>query len=235
MTASTKAYIEKSMATKKDTFSTEEIAFFTKVDAFSAKFRSGAKAAEALGLSEGTFNSYKYRLRHPKLANVGRLVAIMDDYLESSPGVAITDVQRDKTPHVITESSCVRVPVMAEVGAGVPLEVWEQEPIEYISIMPEYMKADLRVFRVSGDSMAPTIKRGAYVGVTPLQDVMLKEGQIYLCYNPPFGCVVKRVRPAANNSILLLSDNPEYEPVQVSLDEYQRVVLGEVRWVMQSV
>ena len=222
------------MTTKKDEFSTEEIAFFRKVDAFAALFKSGAKAAEALGLSEGTFNSYKYRLRHPKLANVEKLTAIIDQYLDTDDETksAPTDSGDSKEA---SEYFGIRVPVVAEVGAGMPLEVWEQEPIDYISIMPEYMKPDLRVFKVSGDSMAPTIKKGAYVGVTPLQDIFLKEGQIYLCYNPPFGVVVKRVRPAAGNSILLLSDNPAYEPVSVSLDEYQKVVLGEVRWVMQSV
>ena len=222
------------MSDQKDKFSIEEISFFNKIDMFSSLFKSGAKAAEALGISEGTFNSYKYRLRHPKLANVAKLSSQIDEYLNQENHNIITKTSK-KDSKIVIESSCISVPVFGEVGAGMALELWEQEPIEFITIMPEYNKPELRVFRVAGDSMQPTIKKGAYVGVTPLNDIMLKEGQIYLCYCPPFGCVVKRIKPAPNNTIVLLSDNPTYDPIPVSLDEYQKVVVGEVCWVMQMV
>ena len=147
----------------------------------------------------------------------------------------IQDIVRHTSPESIDPGTSVRVPVMGEVGAGMAVELWEQEPVDYISIMPEYIKEDLRVFRVTGDSMAPTIKRGAYVGVTPISNFQLTEGQIYLCYQPPFGLLVKRVRPASTHSVMLLSDNPDYQPIEIELGECEKIVLGEVRWVMQKV
>lgn len=196
------------------------------------------RLSELSGISYATLYHWRAKECAPSLDNIRPLLPYLENFrlepIESEKQI-IKDTTSNPVIKVLDESNSVTVPVMGEVGAGNPVDPWNVEPIDSISIMPEYVKPNMKVFKVTGDSMQPTIKKGAYVGVTPVQDFFLKEGQIYLCYQPPFGMVVKRVRPAPHNTVMLLSDNPEYEPIPVSLDEYSKVVLGEVRWVLQSV
>ena len=82
--------------------------------------------------------------------------------------------------------------------------------------------------------MEPTIKNSAIVGIAPLQGDAT-EGGVYLVSIPYFGRVVKRLRLSRDGQLLLISDNPDYEPITVNPAEQEKTVLGQVVWVLQSV
>ncbi len=131
-------------------------------------------------------------------------------------------------------SNLPTVPLMGETGAGAPCELFNVASDTMIQILPQYYRQDMAALLVRGDSMEPTIKNGAIVGIAPLQGDAT-EGGVYLVSIPYFGRVVKRLRLSRDGHLLLISDNPDYEPIAVNPAEQEKTVLGQVVWVLQSV
>ncbi len=130
-------------------------------------------------------------------------------------------------------SGLPRVPVIGSAGAGAPQEFWSAEPEMMIEVLPQYFRPDMVTLRIEGDSMEPTIQKGAYVGVVKV-DGDIEEGGVYLVHIPPFGRVVKRVRAGQGDTIELVSDNAKYPPKAVPLEQYDQIIIGRVAWVWQS-
>lgn len=125
-----------------------------------------------------------------------------------------------------------RVPVLMEAGAGPDMEVFTGETETTLPVLPGYYRQGMWAVRVMGDSMAPLIRRGAYVGVVPM-DGDLMDGGIYLIRKPPFGYVVKRVRMDDKGQIVLHSENPEYKPQIVPFEGYEDIIVARVVWGWQ--
>lgn len=126
------------------------------------------------------------------------------------------------------------VPLLGETGAGAPQELFSGASDNLIQILPQYYRTGMIALTVRGDSMEPTIKNGAVVGIAPLSED-ITEGGIYLVSIPCFGRVVKRLKLSREGKLLLYSDNPRYEPWAVDPAEQEKTVLGQVVWVLQSV
>lgn len=124
------------------------------------------------------------------------------------------------------------IPVRSCAGAGLASEFFSSTPEKMLPVLPQYFLPDVVAIKVTGDSMEPTIQKGAYVGVVPI-DGDLVEGAIYLVYKPPFGYLVKRVQ-ASVDGIILVSDNQKYPPQALPFDGYEKVVIGKVVWVWQT-
>lgn len=125
------------------------------------------------------------------------------------------------------------VPVFGTTGAGDPQEFWTQEPERQIEVLPQYARPGMVALRVDGDSMEPTINKGAYVGIAPLNGTV-NEGGIYLVNIPLFGRVIKRLHLGDGGSIELISDNRKYPPTRLPLEQYDSIVIGKVAWVWQE-
>ena len=124
------------------------------------------------------------------------------------------------------------VPVYGDTGAGDAMEFFPGTPETFIRVLPQYNFPGVAAFRVDGDSMEPTILKGAYVGVVPFAGE-ITEGGVYLVYMPPFGRVIKRIRMGADGTIVLHSDNSSYSPIPLPYEGYDKVVLGRVVWIWQ--
>lgn len=125
------------------------------------------------------------------------------------------------------------VPLMGETGTGTPQELFKGSSESIIKVLPQYYRTGMIALTVRGDSMEPTIKNGAIVGIAPLTED-ITEGGIYLVSIPYFGRVVKRLRLSRDGHLLLISDNPDYEPIAVDPAEQEKTVLGKVVWVLQT-
>lgn len=157
-----------------------------------------------------------------------------DDYQES---VSVMRRMGEHSPVEPVENEfTMPIPVYAEVGAGNDIEIVEPIPICTISILKSYY-TDKHMYAalVGGDSMSPTIKKGAYIGIVPVCGA-LEDGAVYLVQRPYFGQMVKRVflSPDAR-SIILHSDNPRWEDQIIALEECHTVIVGRVQWVMQTI
>jgi phage repressor protein C with HTH and peptisase S24 domain len=149
-------------------------------------------------------------------------------YAQSEPAYVI---KNDPPPDGIG----LIVPVYAAAGAGAALEHIEQEPMAQISIPMRYARASLFVVIVDGDSMEPTIRKGAYVGLDrDLRKIV--QGEIYGVSLPYEGIVLKRVfLDHANNALVLKSDNLSHAPFSVPIDDRDGLIVGRAVWVMQDV
>jgi transcriptional regulator with XRE-family HTH domain len=100
---------------------------------------------------------------------------------------------------------------------------------EYIGQLPRFTlpvpelagERTRRVFQIRGDSMLPVLP-GTYILCDYLQDWNeLREGQACILVTLNEGVVYKRVfrKEAPENTLLLRSDNPDYEPYTVVLSD----------------
>ncbi len=166
----------------------------------------------------------------PSLDNVG---AIVDALGPEAFFPVIKRTGSNSPVEQVKGSGLPTVPVFGSTGAGDACEFWSQEPERQIEVLPQYAKPGCIALRVEGDSMEPTITRGAYVGIVPLNGAV-SEGGIYLVNVPPFGRTIKRIRMGDGDSIELVSDNRKYPPKHVPLEQYEAVVVGRVVWVWQE-
>lgn len=163
--------------------------------------------------------------KSPSLDNVGAIVDALG--FENFYGPV------EKNEAEKAKDSLHPVPLMGETGAGAPQELYGTADT-VIRVLPQFYKKDMVALTVRGDSMEPTIKDGAIVGIAPLSEEVT-EGGIYLVSIPYFGRVVKRLKLSEDGNLLLCSDNPRYKPVRVNPAEQEKTVLGQVIWVLQSV
>lgn len=166
----------------------------------------------------------------PSLKNVGAIVDAL------GPEVFFPVIKRtgaNSPVERVEGSGLPTVPVFGSTGAGEPCEFWSQEPERQIEVLPQYAKPGCVALRVDGDSMEPTIQKGAYVGVVPLGG-SISEGGVYLVNVAPFGRLIKRIRMGEDGSIELVSDNSKYPPRRLPLEQYESVVVGKVAWVWQE-
>lgn len=125
------------------------------------------------------------------------------------------------------------IPVMGHTGAGDAIELFSQVPEFILPVLPQYFKVGLIGLVVDGDSMEPTIHKGAVVGISPY-DGSINEGAIYLIQRPPFGRTIKRIRMGDEDKIELYSDNPLYKPIVISPEGYEESIAGRIIWIWQG-
>ena len=80
-----------------------------------------------------------------------------------------------------------------------------------------------RAFQISGDSMEP-VPSGSYIICSYLQNWNeIKEGKAYVLVTQDDGVIYKRLFRQDNDTLLLKSDNPEYDPYTVPLNTVSEV------------
>lgn len=83
-------------------------------------------------------------------------------------------------------------------------------------IVPAFKNADFLI-PVRGDSMIPRYYSGDLVACKflPLSDIFFQWGKVYVL-DTNQGAIIKKVRPGStNDTITLISENPEYEPFEL--------------------
>ena len=201
---------------------------------------SQRKLAEELEINRSRLRDYELGLAEPKL---GLLVKISDHFQRSLDDIlrenlAANDQSilkqcqeqdlEDLRVLVISENAhgkenILHVPIKAQAGYlngyGDP---------EFIDTLPSYRLPGIshgtyRSFEIEGDSMMPLPPGTVIVGqyVESWRD--LKNNQTYVLVTKNEGIVYKRVinRIKGKGILVLLSDNPEYAPYQIPIEEVQ--------------
>ena len=98
------------------------------------------------------------------------------------------------------------------------------------------IRHDLSALKVGGDSMVPTIPRGAVV-IVDLSDREQVDGRIFVVNVPEAGidmAAVKRVRRwEKGKGFVLISDNAGYPP-DISLLDWHQLCVGRVIWMSRD-
>lgn len=187
------------------------------------------KVSEMTGIPPSTLNGIIKGKVNPSLRNYQTLM----EAIEGAETASIRRLGANSPVEKVEGAGLPTVPVFGAAGAGDDCEFWSQEPERHIEVLPQYARPGCIALRVDGDSMEPTIQKGAYVGVVPLNG-SISEGGVYLVNVAPFGRLIKRIRMGQAGSIELISDNRAYPPRSLPLEQYESVVVGKVVWVWQE-
>ncbi len=113
---------------------------------------------------------------------------------------------------------------------------------DYVETLPKFSlpftelsrERTYRAFQISGNSMEP-IPSGAYIICEYLQDWSdVKSGKTYIVVTKDDGVVYKRLYNNDNDTLLLKSDNPEYNPYTIPLNSVSEIwkALGYISFAL---
>lgn len=153
----------------------------------------------------------------------------------SSPSTPIDERPTEPANHVPegSQEGIPLLPISAMAGAFTDdISVMEYECERYV--IPAFKGADF-LMQVSGDSMQPTYYSGDLVACQriPLNDLFFQWNKTYVL-DTLQGPLIKRIRRGSDEQhVLIVSDNPAYEPFELSKDQFHGVALvrGLVRIV----
>lgn len=162
--------------------------------------------------------------------NIEWLITGKGDMLKSpsSPRTP-ADERPTKPAHHVAEGSHEGIPLiplsaMAGAFTGDDNGVMEYECERYV--IPAFKGADF-LMPVKGDSMQPTYYSGDLVACqrVPLNDLFFQWNKTYVL-DTAQGPLIKRIRRGSDEQhVLIVSDNPEYEPFELSKDQFHGVAL----------
>jgi phage repressor protein C with HTH and peptisase S24 domain len=216
-----------------------------------AGYESAAAFANAHDLTEATYRSHENGSRTltidagkqyaSLLENISWQKLLFDEELAVSSAVAMPDnmSQRHKRSSVSPRLCIDELDVRASAGHGALVDGekliarWEI-PTELIRGFTSAPPDELKIIRVQGDSMEPTLLPGQRVMVDSADRTPSPPG-IFVVWDG-LGFVIKRVDLVPHSEPLrvrISSDNGRYEPYERTLNEayIQGRVIGQWRWM----
>lgn len=165
-----------------------------------------------------------------KLAEaIGEPVETLLEVLAQRHPVAKPYNQAESVPYTVGESiPYYNVDVTA---SAFPVFADEREEPEYFISIPAFKDCDFAV-PIYGDSMYPKIKNGHIVAVKEVKNkAVILYGEIYLVITDDYR-TVKYIRkhPGDTTKVLLCSENPSFDDVEIPLDSILRLfkVRGQI-------
>ena len=160
-----------------------------------------------------------------------KCVGVSPHWLLTGEGPMLENInpQRNIEPaHSVPENSNEGIPLIplsAMAGAFTDdTSVMEYECERYV--IPAFKGADFLI-QVKGDSMQPTYYSGDLVACqrVPLNDLFFQWNKTYVL-DTAQGALIKRIRRGSDDEhILIVSDNTEYEPFELSKSQFHGVAL----------
>lgn len=170
-----------------------------------------------LGTTKQVISRYERCERSPKISLVSKYADILGVSINELNG---TKEQAPKNVIEISELNKYRVPLIGSVAAGAPILAEEDYSI-YVDCP---CKADYAL-RISGDSMNPNFLDGDTVFIRAQENIDY-DGQVLVVLLDDSATLKHVYRQ--NNGLLLVSDNPSYQPMFMPFDEYNIVrILGK--------
>ena len=133
-----------------------------------------------------------------------------------------------ETAHQVPEGSDEGIPLLpisAMAGAFTgEVTVMEYECERYV--IPAFKGADFMI-RVTGDSMFPTYRSGDLVACqrVPLEDLFFQWNKVYVL-DTVQGPLIKRIKRGTDpDHILIVSDNTDYDPYEITRNQFNGVAL----------
>lgn len=202
---------------------------------------------KSLGMSNASFSK---SLKSGKGIGTDKLENILTIYFDISPDWLLTgegpmlrntEIERDEEKKTVTvpknetpiksAEGIPLIPISAMAGAF----TGEQVVLEYECerfIVPTFKGAEFLI-SVRGSSMYPKYNSGDIVACkrVPKTGLFFQWNKVYVL-DTDQGPLIKRIKPGSDeNHVLIVSDNPNYEPFELHLNSIYNValVLGVIR------
>lgn len=194
--------------------------------------------AKACGVDHATLARY---LRGDQRGlGFGSLAKILDHIDSTLPVKSLTphgpagEMQVVQSEEDIPNGLGISIPVYHLVAGGLPMHAEEVEPLCHTIIPMTFVRPGMQMAQVEGNSMAPTIRHGAYIAIDG-RDTKIVPGEIYVVNAPYEGATVKRVFvDTQQGQLVLKSDNPGHDDQRIDIDGRDDLIVGRVFWVGQE-
>lgn len=188
--------------------------FMEKMDALIANRDLTYKELERrLGLANGFFGKLRKRDTVPTLAKID----VIADYFHVSRSflLNIEDVH----------GSGIKIPLLGRIAAESPIRA-SANIIGYEEITREmFEKGEFFALKIKGDGMSPDIQDGDKVIVLEQDDV--ENGQIAVVIINGDDAICREIRKT-DNGVMLISRNPNYEPLIYPKSDAPIKIIGRV-------
>lgn len=163
-----------------------------------------AEVAIRLGVDRSTYAKYETGQSEPNFEMITKLATLY--------GVSVDFlIGGSKTP---TASGGVKIPVLGDVAAGIPIEAVENI-VDYEEIDAALAATgDFFALRIKGASMEPRIREGDVVIVRKQEDADTGDTAVVLVNGD--SATVKRLKKEPDGGLWLLPNNPAYDPQHFS-------------------
>jgi phage repressor protein C with HTH and peptisase S24 domain len=208
-------------------------------DALGLKTQSAL--ADVLGVRRAAISDAKRQGKIPSewLLKLCRAYGLNPYWLETEKGSKYVALDKVKEQEHGYGSSFEYVPMVEArlAGGGGSLETSERV-VGYYAFRKEWLKSkgameSMRLMRVTGESMAPTIEDNDVVMVDFSQSSVMA-GKIF-AVRIDDEIVVKRLERKPGKLVFVSDNRRNYEPMELDLSEYSNVeILGRVVWLARE-
>lgn len=102
-----------------------------------------------------------------------------------------------------------------------------------ISLASSFARPGILIMKCDACSLAPTIMKGAYIGVDE-HDKNLVSGEIFAIHvHPRSIMILKAYYDGDSGQFLLRAESPDQPDIKLSPEELEQALLGKVVWVLQ--
>lgn len=174
--------------------------------------KSRNEMCDALGVKYTTFTDWVKGNSYPRIDKI----ELMANYF----GISKADLVESHNSNMLSSTSkkAIVINVLGRVAAGIPIEAVE-DIIDTEEITEELAKTgEFFGLQIKGDSMEPRFTDGDVVIVRQQDDA--ESGDIVIATVNGADAVCKRLKKY-ENSIALISTNPEYDPMIFSPEEIE--------------
>lgn len=160
-------------------------------------------------------------------------------YIESmAKSMAFSEETKNKENAILSVNEPIEhygiplIPIEAMAGFGNGgVQVMDYDTKKYI--VPEFTELNVDfMIRVKGSSMYPKYNSGDLVACKKLvlSDIFFQWNKVYVL-DTDQGALIKRIKKGSEDNLLIVSDNPAYEPYELHLSKIHAIaiVLGVIR------
>lgn len=173
-----------------------------------AKGLTQSEVAHAIGLTQNGYSYWengKAKIDKDQLLKLAELFEVSTDYLLGNTSTSY--------------SKGVRIPVLGEVAAGIPIEAVE-DIVDYEEVDAALAATgDFFGLRVKGSSMEPRIREGDVVIVRKQDDADTGDTAVVMVNGD--SATVKRIKKEPDGSLVLIPNNPAYDAQHFSPAEIE--------------
>lgn len=206
--------------------------------AIPSKFKTVLELANESGVHQGNLSSFLNGKRDGlNFETAYKILQTLNIPIgEQKQKATIKRIEKNAPLEEIQENNTdlVKINIYQITGAGNPFDLQENEPITSIFINANYAEQSDLALLVNGDSMYPTIKNNAIVGISINKN--FQPNEIFAINHPIGGVTIKRVS-IKEKSYIIRSDNPNkelYPQEEYAIEDYPELIIGRVVWVWQS-
>lgn len=183
-----------------------------------------SEICDKTGINKGALSSYlsgRYFPKQKTLEKLSELFSVSINYLMGLDSPALP------SNFIPVKKGTRKIPVLGSIAAGQPIEAIE-DIVDYVYI-PEAWQDDFIALKIEGNSMSPTIPNESTV-IIRLQDDA-ESGDIVAVYINGYDATCKKLKKLEAGGIVLISLNPDYEPMAYTNKEVLELpirILGKV-------